>query len=154
MRALIAVVALGASGCALIDGLGGDDGGGGGGGEVECTPSFVWRDLDSASPMTIDSVRVYVDVTHDVPDELGGQLSFQGVGVNFLVPVAGETFTDFESEFDGLAAQGTWTVSLEDGVAGSAEGTWNSATIMVCDQLQQCESLGDDLPLLIPDCTF
>lgn len=128
---IAALLAVGASGCAMVDGLTG--------GGCDATPYFVSvnqtipdNNLTGVSSFvntgsgTIDGVTVSNDTYHLYPGELSYELSHDG----FFVTLDGAGSHDVDA-FDGMSAEGSWVMRIYDDVSADT-GTWYSWEIAIC----------------------
>lgn len=94
----------------------------------------VTSTLEVGDDVTIGSLQIRVDVTHTWVGDLSVVLSHDGVDHTVWDRLGGSNNNIQEvfdvSAFDGLNAQGSWTLSVVDG-AWRDEGTINSWTVLV-----------------------
>lgn len=131
MRAAILLASGLLPGCALYDGLAG--------GGCDATPFFQPvnqtvpdNNLEGISSSVnasfgiVSGVTVSADTEHRYPGELNYRLIHNG----FFLDLDGEGPHDI-SEFDGMQAEGVWTMQIFDDVNLDA-GTWYSWELAVC----------------------
>lgn len=148
MRALVVgVLAVAASGCAMVDGLGGDGSDDDGGGECDVASLF----LETPAIGAVTSVTINTRVTHTFPGEVRGEIEHMGTYADFQMTVSGAVEThSFPTQYSGLEASGAWFIYLRDEISGD-DGTWDELTLEVCGD--SCETTtAADLPTSIPYC--
>ncbi|MBK9033613.1 MAG: hypothetical protein IPL61_20510 [Myxococcales bacterium] len=139
--------ALGASGCALVDGLGG----GGDDDDVlpTCTAEEVGRGVNYPTDATVEAVTLINAVTHASPWQVAGELRHGDVTGYFSLSGENPYVADLSSDFNGQNAVGDWIIVLRDTEPGD-EGTWDSYEISIC--APDCASGSDLTVVVIPDC--
>lgn len=115
---------------------------------VGITRSFV-----VTQPARVEDVEVELNISHTNRGHVAGYLtSPSGLKARFMIASGGDSGDDLNwrfllNHFWGENAQGTWTIQMTDGAAGTV-GTWNSYAIKVnCGELAGARKIEGHLDL-------